>query len=132
MFRRTIYSLTIAVLSFNLSAQEISGPMISFGKSYHDFELVVEGEVVDYVFEFVNIGDRSVAIENVLTSCGCTASHWDKSPIEPRNKGIIKVTFNSTGKIGQQRKVITVVSNDINKRTELIIEAFVLPKRSQL
>lgn len=132
MINRIIYSLVLSVFVLNLSAQQVSGPIISFDKSYHDFESLVQGEVVDIVFEFINVGDRPVVIENVLTSCGCTASHWDKTPIEPETKGIIKVTFDSTGKIGQQRKVITVVSNAVTNRTELIIEAFVLPKRSQL
>ncbi len=127
-------SLNTFILIFcclSLCAQQAKGPIISFEAPYRDFESLVEGKVVEHVFEFANNGDKDIIINNVLTSCGCTASDWSNIPIKPGDKGVIKVTFDSNGKIGQQRKVITILSNAINKRTELIIEAFVLPKRSQ-
>lgn len=103
-----------------------------FEPTYYDFESVVQGEVVEYYFKFRNVGDKPVLISNVLTSCGCTASEWPKNPIKPSEHGGIMVKFNSSGKLGQQRKIITVLSNASNNRIELIIEAFVLPKRSHL
>ena len=111
--------------------QQYFDAVLTFEDSYHNFESVVQGDTVDYVFEFTYKGDRPLVISNVLTSCGCTASEWPRSHISPGSKGIIKVTFNSNGKFGHQRKIITVLSNASNNRIELIIEAFVLPKRSQ-
>ncbi len=110
--------------------QNLPGPILSFEESYHDFETIVQGEIVDYVFKFINKGDRPLVISNVLTSCGCTASEWPKTPIEPGSEGVIKATFNSRGKFGQQKKIITVLSNAPNNRMEIVIKAFVLPKRS--
>ena len=48
--------------------QNLPGPILSFEESYHDFETIVQGEIVDYVFKFINKGDRPLVISNVLTS----------------------------------------------------------------
>ena len=107
-----------------------AGPVFIFDNSFHDFESVTQGEVVDHFFEFQNGGNNVLIIENIITSCGCTASEWTKEPIRPGQRGCIKVTFDSTGKIGHQRKIITILSNAESEKTELIVEAFVLPRKS--
>ena len=131
MMIRPFYFLMLCGFTFASEAQQKLQPSITFDESRHDFESVLQGKIVDYLFKFQNIGDQPLIIENVLTSCGCTASEWSKAPIKQGGKGVIKVTFDSTGKIGSQRKVITVVSNATSNRIELIIKAFVLPRRSK-
>ena len=44
-------------------------------------------------------------------SCGCTVPQWPKEPIMKGQSGTIKVTFNSTGKLGVQDRTVTITSN---------------------
>ena len=116
---------------FSQSDLLLDGPLMNFESSFHDFESVVQGELLEHTFKFINDGNRPLVISNVLTSCDCTASEWPKEPVQSGDGGIIKVTVNTTGKLDHQRKIITILSNSVNERIELVVETFVLPKRSQ-
>ena len=111
-----------------LMAQEMSGPSFKFEEIKHDFGDIQQGEKVTYIFKFINSGTESLVISNVLTTCGCTAPTWPKEPVKPNDKGEIKVMFNSTGKIGKQNKVITILSNSTNQKDRITIGANVMPK----
>jgi len=108
----------------------LSGPQITFDFVSYDFGNIQQGNIGNIEFRFQNTGNEPLTISNVLTSCGCTVSDWPKTPVLPGSVNSLKITFDSTGKIGQQEKVITVVSNAPNNRNVLTIEAYVLPKRS--
>ena len=58
-------------------------------------------------------------ITGVQPSCGCTTPDWTKEPIKPGDKGEIRFSFNSNGRVGVQNKSITVTSN-AEKVTETI------------
>ncbi len=85
--------------------------ILSFEKSSHDFGKIKQGESVQYDFKFKNTGKTPLIISNAVATCGCTVPEPPKDPILPGAEGVIKVVFNSTGKIGIQDKVITVTSN---------------------
>ncbi|MEP2024629.1 MAG: DUF1573 domain-containing protein [Reichenbachiella sp.] len=132
------YLLTIAVLaclSFGVTAQDAEllaptppGPFIKFTEKSHDFGDIEQGESVEYTFEFTNTGDAPVVISNVMTTCGCTASSWPREPVLPGVSSKIEVSFNSTGKIGHQNKVITIMSNATNNPEHVKIITNILPK----
>lgn len=132
------YVLALAVLislSFAATAQDAElvapappGPFIKFSEMSHDFGDIEQGEKVAYTFEFTNTGDAPVVITNVLTTCGCTASSWPREPIAPGESSKIDVSFNSTGKIGHQNKVITIMSNATNNPERVKIVTNILPK----
>lgn len=86
-------------------------PEISFNKEEHDFGTIQEGEKVSYKFEFTNTGNSDLIISNALASCGCTVPKYPKEPIPPGETRKISVTFDSDGKVGQQRKAIGVLAN---------------------
>jgi hypothetical protein len=104
------------------------GPFIAFTESSHDFGDIEQGDVVQYIFEFENKGDAPVVLADVRTTCGCTASEWVREPIAPGASAKIKVTFNSSGKIGRQNKVVTIMSNAANNPERVSIVTNVLPK----
>lgn len=52
------------------------------------------GEDIPISFKFVNSGNQSLKIENIITSCGCTAVKWNKNKIEPNKIGQIDVILN--------------------------------------
>ncbi|WP_338760222.1 DUF1573 domain-containing protein [Bernardetia sp. ABR2-2B] len=84
---------------------------IEFEKTVHDFGNIKEGEVVEHVFKFKNIGETPLILTGVQPSCGCTASDFTKEPVAPGGEGTISLSFNSAGKVGAQNKTATVKAN---------------------
>lgn len=85
-----------------------NGPVMSFSELEHNFGTIKQGEVVTYEFRFKNSGKEPLIINNATGSCGCTVPDWPKEPIRPGGEGVIKVTFNSSGKMGMQDKTVTI------------------------
>lgn len=90
---------------------QTGGPAISFTNTTHNFGTVTQGESVDFEFTFRNTGTAPLEVRNVRPSCGCTAPEWTREAIPPGGTGRIQARFNSAGKMGQQRKTITVETN---------------------
>ncbi len=88
-----------------------SGAEMKFEKDEFNFGTIKQGDKVDYAFEFVNTGKDPLIITEAHGSCGCTVPEWPKEPIKKGEKGVIKVTFNSAGKMGLQDKTVTITSN---------------------
>lgn len=65
-------------------------------------------KVIDY--EFKNTGKTAVLITNVKGSCGCTATDYTKTLIQPGESGKVKATFNAAAK-GAFSKTVTVTTN---------------------
>jgi hypothetical protein len=133
-------SLLIGLLvctSLNLKAQEVlQSDTIEIAQFYfesteHDFGDVNQGETVEYFFDFKNSGNIPLIIQNVLTTCGCTAPEWPKIPIQAGESDQIKVVFDSSSKIGRQNKVITIRSNADAGDFRLRISAMVLPSKKK-
>ncbi len=103
---------------------------LTFTNREHDFGEIEEGKVVEYVFTFKNTGNYPLMLQDIRTTCGCTAPQWTKEPIAPNEEGKIIVRFNTAHKAGQQRKVITVISNAANSSESLVMFGTVLPSGS--
>lgn len=103
---------------------------LTFTTREHDFGEIEEGKIVEYVFIFKNTGNYPLMLQDIRTTCGCTAPEWTKEPIAPNEQGKIIVRFNSAHKAGQQRKVITVISNASNSSEALVLFGTVLPSGS--
>lgn len=69
-------------------------------------------EAATAVFHFTNDTDQSITIEDVRTSCGCTVPTLSKNTYLPGETGEISATFTFDGRIGEQRKTITVVTDE--------------------
>lgn len=117
---------------FFASAQEettpMTGPKISFSEKSFDFGDIKQGQKVEHVFAFENVGNEPLILSDVRTTCGCTAPEWPREPIAPGAKASIKVVFNSAGKMGMQNKVITVMSNAVNNPERVKIVTNVTPQ----
>lgn len=78
---------------------------------------------VSCLFTFQNVGETPLVINQAIASCGCTVPEYTKEPIQPGQKGEIKVTYDSTGKWpGHFKKSITVRTNGVVEMTRLYIE----------
>jgi archaellum component FlaG (FlaF/FlaG flagellin family) len=95
--------------------------IINFAEQQHDFGQIGQGETVTYTFKYKNTGTLPLIVTNVMTTCGCTVTQWTKEPLAPNEEGEITVTFDSKGKTGMQRKVITVISNAENSKEQIVL-----------
>lgn len=103
----------------NPVAQNINFAEITFKDTFHDFGDILEGQKVEFVYEFKNTGKHELLITNCQAQCGCTVPNWPKQPVQPGESGKIKVIFDSSGKGGVNNKNVTVYAN-IKEQTKLI------------
>lgn len=107
-----VFVLHQPVLSGIALFQDISGAKLKFIEEEYDFGTIKEGDVVEHIFSFTNIGSDTLIIAQVRASCGCTAALLSTNRIPPKGVGEIKTTFKSKGRAGKQKKTLTVFSND--------------------
>ena len=69
--------------------------VVKFTSEKHDFGKIKQGVPVTYFFEFKNISDKPVVVENASASCGCTVPEKPEKPIAPGATGKIKVQYNA-------------------------------------
>jgi uncharacterized cupredoxin-like copper-binding protein len=103
--------LIIGLLS-SLNFAQLMGPKLVIQQDEHDFGDIKQGEKVSHVFVLTNSGGDLLTISNVKASCGCTAALPEKNELAPGESTNLNVTFNSAGRLGKQRKIIRVESND--------------------
>lgn len=97
---------------------------IKFDKTTHNFGSFSEkNPKVTCTFTYTNIGEQPLVINQAIASCGCTVPEYTKTPVQPGEKGEIKVTYNGEGKFpGHFKKSITVRTNGAVEMTRLYIE----------
>jgi len=119
---KLVYLFTLFILplfSFNESKVEWISPL------EHDFGDIEQNKPVVYDFKYVNISDDLLTIDNVRTSCGCTASDWIDIPVEASDTSAINIEFDAA-KLGYFRKKIRVFFTGQRKAEILYIEGFVI------
>ncbi len=78
----------------NISVSQANKQALRFGKFIHNFgKFSIKSGPQTCTFEFENISDKPVAINDILSSCGCTTPEWPKKPVMPGERGTVKVTF---------------------------------------
>lgn len=102
-----------------------------FDETVYPFDTIFEGDVVEHDFEFKNIGKTSLIITDVKSSCGCTVPFFSKEGVLPGDSGVIKVKFDSNGKINKQTKGVTIYANTYPNKTMLRVFGYVIPKENQ-
>lgn len=125
-----IFIVASSLYSYAQSPKTISGAVITWEKSTHDFGDVFQGDKVEHTFRFTNTGNKDLVITNIEVTCGCTTPKgWPRDPIAPGASGELTVAFNSAGKIGKQNKVITITSNSVGTINQVMFTASVLEKK---
>lgn len=88
---------------------------------------IPEGEKVNIDFHFKNTGKELLIITGVSVSCGCTVAEKPLEPILPGEDGVIKATFDSKGRVGNNHKVMMVYANTKENAQELTFDVEVVP-----
>lgn len=102
---------------------------IQFDSKEYQYGTIHQGDKFKHEFVFTNTGKSDLIIKDVTATCGCTQPSFPFIPIKPGKTGKIKVSYNSTGKLGAQRPAITVVSNGYPRRQVLHLNGVVLGPR---
>lgn len=97
-----------------------NAPVIDFNERVYDFGEIKEGVKVEYTFKIKNTGKSDLQLRSVKASCGCTAANPTSNVIKPGSSADLNVIFDSTGKLGVQNKVITIISNDPNQSNTIL------------
>ena len=106
--------------------------IFKFKEETHDFGTVVEGPQAECDFEFKNVGKSPIIISEAHGSCGCTVPKWPTEPILPKHKGIIHVTYNTTGRVGNISKDVFITSNAQQSPMKLHITGTVKAKKVEI
>jgi len=107
--------------------------LISFEEPFKDFGEIIEGDTVNFKFNFTNTGNAPLEILSAVPTCGCTRPSTPFLAIEPGEDGYIGVKFISIDKLGEQTPTITVTSNAHPKTVVLTMSGFVKerPKKEE-
>lgn len=89
-----------------------TGAKIEFPETVYAFGTVAQGTIVKHDFAFENKGSTALHVTKVVASCGCTASTTNKNDLQPAEKGIVTVSFDSSNFFGDITKSVTVYSSD--------------------
>jgi hypothetical protein len=84
------------------AAENKNAPSMKFKEEEFNFGTIKQGEKVVHEFVFENTGKEPLMITEAHGSCGCTVPDYPKEPIMKGEKKVIKVTFDSAGKMGLQ------------------------------
>lgn len=103
---------------------QVTEAEISFDKTTHNFGTFNEADGPQKcVFIFTNTGSAPLIINQAVASCGCTVPSYTKTPVQPGEKGELKVTYNGRGKFpGHFKKTITVYTNGNPEMVRIYIE----------
>ena len=116
----TMLTLTFALMSFTeippqANPKENAATSTTASAILWKSESIDLGEIpvskpkqIDY--EFKNTGKTAVIITNVTGSCGCTATDYTKTPVQPGATAKVTATFNAAVK-GAFSKTVTVTTN---------------------
>lgn len=133
--KKIIYITAIVISFLSISCKDggkiprdANKPIMKFESIVHDFGTITEGDKVETIFAFKNTGKTDLVINDAKGSCGCTVPEYPKTPLKSGETGIIKVSFNSAHKTGNQTKTVTLFTNTENKTEILTIKAAINPR----
>ncbi len=103
-------------------------PQIYIESKTFSFGNIKQGKKIEHDFILKNTGQSDLLIRRVWATCGCTAVEPKKNIIPPGRSTQIKTIFNTAGRTGNQKKMITVITNDPkNPKIILWIEGNIEP-----
>ncbi len=83
---------------------------VQFKETTFDFGNIKQSIPAMHVFEFKNVGDRDINLQNVAASCGCTTPNWKGGIYKPGETGQITATYNAAGEGGFNKSVTVTTS----------------------
>lgn len=134
--KKILYTVFILLLCIKVTnaqdkaatTSDANKPEMTFTEEEFNFGTIKQNDMVNHEFVFTNTGKEPLIITEAHGSCGCTVPQWPKEPIKKGEKGVIKVSFNSSGKMGMQDKTVSITSNAKSSPKVLHIKGTILSK----
>ncbi len=126
--KKLILALLVLGIGFNGFSQTAikkAEDLVKFKEIRHNFGKIKQGVPVTHDFEFTNIGNEPVIIENASASCGCTTPTWPQAPVTKTKADKIKAGFNAAAP-GPFEKTVFVKIKGVDAPFELRIAGEVL------
>jgi len=101
---------------------------VSWNSKSYDFGNINQSITAEADFVFTNTSKQPIVIAKVKSSCGCTITAYDKTPILPGQESVVTATYNAK-KQGPFRKTLTVFLSDYSQH-KLIIKGSVVGKKA--
>ena len=100
--------------------------VVTVDKMIHDFGIITQSDgLQNATFVITNNTNEAILITNARPSCGCTASDWTKTPIEPGETGTVTANYNPKNQSGPFEKTITIYTNSTPDRITVRIKGVV-------
>jgi Protein of unknown function (DUF1573) len=102
-------------------------PILSFSQRVFDFGRIAGGEAIEHMYTFTNTGKKPLVIHRALGGCcdDCVTMAWPKQPVQPGERGEIKIKLKNTDQVGAQHHVIVVSANTDPPETRLLFKGVV-------
>lgn len=125
--------LVLAIIFISLNSALVFSQVaeFSFKKPLHKFPKIKAGQVLTHYYVFTNNSKTPLIIDSYEVACHCTVIDFPKYPIVPGKTDSLKLTFNSTGKFGNQDREIVLFANTKFKETSLRFKVFVEGKKEE-
>lgn len=130
-------SLPIALLAGALLSDAVSppvpvqtsrsGPVIEFTPTTLVLGQVKQGEVVTSEITYKNISDRTLVIDRVEASCGCTTASPAKFRLEPGESTPLSVSLATESKMGPTTNQVKIYFQGVSEGVAFSVTADVLP-----
>lgn len=105
------------------------GPVLVLESGTIDLGVFRKNEIQESSFVFTNGGNEPLALLHVFTDCGCTATSYSRTPVQPGDSAEVKVRFDGSGRTpGRFMKVIKIRSNAVNSLVRVYVTGIVKPK----
>ena len=94
--------------------EEQKTPRIRVEPETFDFGKALPAKTLRKEFTLSNFGDAPLVIENVSTTCGCTAALASDTKLAPGSSTVLRVTLETRSYSGKLERQVLVRSNDPN------------------
>ena len=109
-----------------VTIQDDTNDLITVDKQIHDFGTFPASDgSKSATFVVTNKTAGPILITGARPSCGCTASDWTKTPIEPGKTGTVTATYDPKNQTGPFEKTVTIYTNSIPDRITVRIKGVV-------
>lgn len=89
-----------------------NNPVVNFAEKELNYGKALKGDTVKVTYYLKNDGKDPLIIRKIQPSCGCTSIESDKMEIKAGDTATITVNFSTTGREGEDTKLITIITND--------------------
>lgn len=87
-------------------------PHLTINEPVYDFDRMKPDKRITTKFKIINSGQSPLGIRQVSGNCACIHGTVKKDKLKPGEETEVEVTFDSTGRVGNQQKSVTIYSND--------------------